>query len=418
LIISMQGGEALNPEQIRAFLEGSEEVRFQGKGQKEVYEWITATLRRQHYREQGRKVHGLLRRYLAKMTGLSRTQVTRLVGQYLQNSEVKAASYQRHRFSSRFTRGDIELLTKADEAHGTLSGPATKKILEREFQQYHHAEYERLASISVAHLYNLRQRPHYRECIMRYTNTRPVQVAIGERRRPQPGGKPGYLRVDTVHQGDLAGVKGVYHINAVDEVTQWQVVGAVSAITQTHLKPVLQEILGQFPFPVRGFHSDNGSEFINDTVSGLLRQLLIEQTKSRPRQSNDNGLVESKNGAVIRKHMGYGYVAAGHAAEIDAFYQRYFNPYLNFHRPCGQPELITNARGKQKYIYRRYATPWEVLRALSPASPKEPSYLKAPLSVAALDQVAQAHSDIESAGRMQEAKRKLFRGFRQERISA
>src|ERR1035438_10028181 len=126
------------------------------------------------------------------MTGLSRTQTTRLVGQYLQNSEVKAASYHRRRFPSRFTRGDIELLAKADEAHETLSGPATKKILEREFQQYHHAEYERLASISVAHLYNLRQRPHYRECGMSYTKTRPVQVAIGERRRPQPGGKPGY----------------------------------------------------------------------------------------------------------------------------------------------------------------------------------------------------------------------------------
>ena len=417
LIISMQGGEKLGPGQIRAFLEGSQEVRFQGQGRKEVYAWITGTLRQQGYRDQGRKMRGLLRRYVAKMTGLRRTQVTRLVGQYLQHSEVKAASYSRHRFPSRFTRGDIELLAKADEAHQTLSGPATKKILEREFQQYHHAEYERLASISVAHIYNLRQRPHYRECGMSYTKTRPVQVVIGERRRPQPGGRPGYLRVDTVHQGDLDGVKGVYHINAVDEVTQWQVVGAVPAITQTHLKPVLQGILDQFPFPVKGFHSDNGSEFINDTVSGLLQKLLIEQTKSRPRKSNDNGLVESKNGAVIRKHMGYGYIAAGHAQDIDAFYQRHFNPYLNFHRPCGQAEIITDARGKQKYVYRRYATPWEVLRELSPASPGQPNYLKPSLSMAILDRMAQAYSDTESARRMQEAKRKLFLGFHQGRKS-
>src|ERR1035438_7934635 len=129
--------------------------------------------------------------------------------------------------------------------------------------------------------------------------------------------RSGYLRVDTVHQGDRDGIKGVYHINAVDEVTQWQVVGSVSAITQAHLEPALRAILGQFPFLIRGFHSDNGSEFINDSVSGLLKRLLIEQTKSRPRKSNDNGLVESKNGAVIRKHMGYGYIAAGHAADID-----------------------------------------------------------------------------------------------------
>jgi transposase InsO family protein len=414
----MQGGEKLSPEQIRAFLEGSQEVRFQGEGQKEVYEWITRTLRQQGYRDRGRKIRGLLRRYVAKMTGLSRTQVTRLVGRYLQHSEVKPASYRRHRFPSRFTRGDIELLAKADEAHETLSGPATKKILEREFRQYQHAEYERLASISVAHIYNLRKRQRYRECWMSYTKTRPVQVAIGERRRPQPEGKPGYLRVDTVHQGDLDGVKGVYHINAVDEVTQWQVVGAVAAITQTHLEPVLRAILDQFPFPVRGFHSDNGSEFINDAVSGFLKKLLIEQTKSRPRKSNDNGLVESKNGAVIRKHMGYGYIAAEHAKDIDAFYRRWFNPYLNFHRPCGQPERIADPRGKEKFVYRRYATPWEVLRELSPVSPDRSNYLKSPLSIPALDQIAQTHSDIESARRMQEAKRKLFLGFRQERKSA
>jgi len=224
--------------------------------------------------------------------------------------------------------------------------------------------------------------------------------------------------VDTVHQGDLDGIKGVYHINAVDEVTQWQVVGAVEAITQTHLEPVLRGILGQFPFPIRGFHSDNGSEFINESVSGLLKRLLIEQTKSRPRKSNDNGLVESKNGAVIRKHMGYGYIAQGHAPDIYAFYQRNFNPYLNFHRPCGQPERITDPDGKEKYVYRRYATPWEVLRELSQALPDGQSYLKPDLHIPAMDQVAKAHSDTQSARRMQEAKRKLFLGFRQERKSA
>lgn len=414
----MQDAEKLNQAQMQAFLEASQEVRFEGKQRAEVYGWITRTLRQQRYREQGKQRRGLLLRYVAKMTGRSRTQVTRLVAQYIAHSEVKEARYQRHRFASRFRRADIELLAKVDEAHERLSGPATKKILEREFEQYKDADYQRLSSISVAHIYNLRQRRHYRECWMSYTKTRPVQVAIGERRRPQPGGKPGYLRVDTVHQGDLDGVKGVYHINAVDEVTQWQVVGAVSALTQSHLEPVLRAILEQFPFAVRGFHSDNGSEFINDMVSGLLKDLLIEQTKSRARKSNDNGLVESKNGAVIRKHMGYGYIAAGHAQDIAAFYQRHFNPYLNFHRPCGQPERIVDPRGKQKYVYRRYATPWEVLRGLSRALPEGHSYLKPALSIPALDQLAQAHSDTAAARQMQEAKRKLFLGFRQERRTA
>ncbi len=73
----------------------------------------------------------------------------------------------------------------------------------------------------------------------------------------------------------------------------------------------MRAILSQFPFLLRGFHSDNGSEVLNESVAGLLQRLLIEQTKSRPRNSNDNGLVESENGAVIRKHMGNGYIAAG-----------------------------------------------------------------------------------------------------------
>ena len=414
----MQDGEKLSLEQIRAFLEASEEVHFEGKRRREVYEWITRLLRQQGYRTQGKVVRGLLRRYVAKMTGRSRAQVTRLIGRYLKHSEVKESSHRRHRFESRFTRADLELLARVDEAHETLSGPATKKILEPEYEIYQHVAYERLATISVAHIYNLRKRRRYRKCCMNYTQTRAVQVAIGERRKPQPEGRPGYIRVDTVHQGDLDGVKGVYHINAVDEVTQWQVVGAVAAITQSHLEPVLEAILQQFPFHIRGFHSDNGSEFINASVSGLLERLLIAQTKSRPRHSNDNGLVESKNGAVIRKHMGYGYIAAAHAEDIGRFYQRHFNPYLNFHRPCGQPERIVDERGKEKYVYRRYATPWETLRELSRALPKASSYLKPELSIQSLDRIAAAQSDTESARGMQEAKRKLFLTFRQERKSA
>jgi transposase InsO family protein len=178
--------------------------------------------------------------------------------------------------------------------------------LQREFEQYGDVRYERLAGISAAHIYNLRKSRRYREKWLRYAKTRPVQISIGERRRPDPQGQPGYVRVDTVHPGDLDGVKGVYHINAVDEVTQWQVVGATAQIGEQWLLPVLEAILAQFPFRILGFHSDNGSEFINGRVAGLLNKLLAEQTKSRPRHSNDNGLVEAKNGAVIRKHIGCG----------------------------------------------------------------------------------------------------------------
>ena len=418
VIISMQNAEKLSREEIEALLEASQGIEFEGKDRAEMYRWITRTLAEQQYREQGKPMRGLLLRYIKKLTGRSRTQVTRLVSQYMEHCEVKQAVYHRHRFASRYTRADLELLARVDEAHETMSGPATKRILSREFDKYKHLEYERLSSISTGHIYNLRRRRHYRECFMSYIKTRPVQVSIGERRRPQPNGRPGYLRVDTVHQGDMDGVKGVYHINAVDEVTQWQVIGSVCVISQTHLKPVLEAILAQFPFPVRGFHSDNGSEFINGTVEGILKDLLIEQTKSRPRKTNDNGLVESKNGAIIRKHMGHGFIAQSHAPDIHEFYRTSFNPYLNYHRPCGLPELIIAEGGKQKYIYRKYATPWEVLRELQLALPEGQTYLKPGVSILALDHFAEAQSDTEYARHMQQAKKVLFLGFQPKRKTA
>ena len=247
------------------------------------------------------------------MTGRSRAQVTRLIARYRQRGKIEVLPYRRHRFPQRYTRADIELLATVDEAHEALSGPATRRVLEREYRQYGKSEYERLASISVAHLYNLRQQPRYRERRLHYVKTKPTVVAIGERRRPDPQGQPGYLRVDAVHQGDQPGAKGVFHIDAVDEVTQWQIVSATARLSEAWLEPVLGAMIRQFPFRILGFHSDNGSEFINAVVARLLNELLFEQTKSRPRHSNDNGLVETKNGAVIRKHMGYGYIDAAHA---------------------------------------------------------------------------------------------------------
>jgi len=349
-------------EQIRAFLKATDEVEFEAAERSEVYAWISRTLCEQEYWKHSKQVKGLVRQYVQKMTGLSRAQVTRLIAAYLKTGSVQQRPYRRHRFAQRYISADIGLLVEVDEAHETLSGPATQQILKREFARYGDKRFQRLAGISVAHIYNLRKSRSYREKRLRYEKTRPVQVAIGERRRPEPNGQPGYLRVDTVHQGDLDGIKGVYHINAVDEVTQWQIVGATAQISEQWLIPVLEAMLEQFPFCIRGFHSDNGSEFINHTVAALLNKLLAEQTKSRPRHSNDNGLVESKNAAVIRKHIGYGYIAARHASALMAFYREHLNPYVNFHRPCGVPEITTDHKGKQRRVYRRYATPWELLQ--------------------------------------------------------
>jgi transposase InsO family protein len=404
LIISMKNGERLSLEQIRTFLAASEEFRFEANNREEVYGWVTQTLLEQEYGGQKREAKGLLRRYVKKMTGLSRAQMTRLIGQYLESGAVKERNYRRNRFVNRYQAADVKLLAEVDEAHETLSGPATQKILHREFHDYGNERYRRLAGISAPHIYNLRKSRVYREKKITFQKTRPVKVNIGERRRPDPQGRPGYLRIDTVHQGDLEGIKGVYHINAVDEVTQWQVIGAAAYISEAWLIPVLEAMLRQFPFRIMGFHSDNGSEFINHTVAALLNKLLVEQTKSRPRHSNDNGLVEAKNGAVIRKHMGYGHIESRHAEAIEAFFEQHMNPYLNYHRPCGVPEVITNAKGKQRRVYRWYATPWEILRQM----PDLARHLRPGTTQADLEKLAAAESDTTAALRMQEAKRKLF----------
>jgi transposase InsO family protein len=405
--------QELGLEEIRAFLRSGEGMQFAGQEREEVYAWVSQFLQVQKWSQLVRTGRGLHRRYMEKMSGLSRAQITRLVTQYGQHGEVCVRREHRRRFPTVYTPADVALLASVDQAHETLSGPATQKILQRQFYEFDDQRFQRLAGISVAHIYRLRKSAGYRKRHLAYQRTRAVQVAIGARRAPRPEGRPGYLRVDTVHQGDRDGVKGIYHINAVDEVTQWEIVSATDQISEAALEPVLQAMLKQFPFRILGFHSDNGGEFINHTVARLLNKLLIEQTKSRPRHSNDNALVESKNGAVIRKYMGYGYIAAEHAAAVQSFYVQYFNPYLNFHRPCGVPERVVNARGKEKKQYRWYATPWEILRQL----PGIAGYLRADLTVEELNKRARQQTDLQAAMVMQTAREKLFAGFSDRRIA-
>jgi transposase InsO family protein len=408
LTIHVHEAETLSLEQIEAFLNASQEMRFEGETAKQIYRWIEQVLVRQNYHQQSRQTRGLLRRYLTKMTGRSRAQVTRLIARYRESGSLQPVPYRRHRFPQRYTRADLELLATVDAAHEHLSGPATRRILEREYRLYGKPEFARLATLSVSHLYNLRQQPRYRERRLCYTRTRPTPVAIGERRCPDPRGQPGYLRVDTVHQGDAPAGQGVYHINAVDQITQWEIVAATERISEAWLEPVLEAMLRQFPFRIRGFHSDNGSEFINRVVARLLNKLLIQQTKSRPRHSNDNGLAETKNGAVIRKHMGYGYIPAGHAGRLQQFYTAHFNPYLNYHRPCAQADVSFDQRGRRRCLYRRYQTPLETLLAL----PNPAQYLRPGLTPAVLQRIAETRSDTEAAQRMQQAKRRLFTPLR------
>ena len=405
--VQMHNAEAINRQQISEFLKGSEGIEFSGQSRTEVYGWTEQMLVAQEYAGRGKKDRGRIRAYLSKVTGLSVAQITRLIRSYARTGKVEAKPIRRRCFPSKYTEQDVALLANVDRAHQRLGGPATRHILEREHKEFGKQEYVRLAGISVSHLYNLRASLRYRNQAADFTVTRPSGITIGERRRPDPMGKPGHLRVDTVHQGDWDGAKGVYHINAVDTVTQWQVVGCASKISEQFLMPVLEAILHQFPFKVLGFHSDNGSEFINHQVAKLLEKLLVEFTKSRACRSQDNALVEGKNGAVIRKLIGYGHIPAQHAEALQKFYTAHLNPYLNFHRPCGFATVSLDARGKRqrKYLQRDYATPYQKLKSL----PQATQYLKEGIKLAQLDRLAGTTSDTDFAKKMSAAKTKLLR---------
>lgn len=404
----MRNAERLSLAEMAEFVQASREIGFDGQSRPEIYAWVQQMLVEQEYFRQRKKDRGVVRAYLSKVTGMSSPQLTRLIRQYREHGRIWADSGRRHQFARKYSDADIRLLAEVDQAHQWLSGPATKRILQREQQVYGKAKFECLAQISVSHLYNLRRRAIYRKRAGHYEVTRATGVSIGERRRPDPRGQPGYLRVDTVHQGDWDGAKGVYHLNAVDAVTQWEAVGCTPRISEQYLEPVLEAMLHQFPFLILGFHTDNGSEYINRMVDRLLNKLMVEEfTKSRPYHSLDNALVEGKNGAIIRKHIGYGHIPALHAERIDQFYRKYFNPYLNYHRPCGFATLTRDRRGKQKRVYPvgDYQTPYEKLKSL----PNAEQYLKRGLNFDQLDQQAQAMSDTECARRMKRAKEKLLR---------
>jgi hypothetical protein len=392
--------------ELTSLLVGLEGVSFTPESKAEAYDWIEEQLFKYKYGQLRKPDKGTVRAYLQKYTGYSKPQLDRLISQWLSTRHVRLARYERHQFATRYTRDDVLLLAKTDTAHKLLSGQATRHILERAYDVFGQEDYLRLKDISVAHIYNLRKTFTYREHAQVYVHTHGPKNTLGERRKPEPNGRPGYLRVDTVHQGDSTdGKKGVYHINFVDEVLQWELCAAVETISDKHMLPVLLVIMEQFPFVIHEFHSDNGSEFINKKVLDILRRLHAKLTKSRPRRHNDNALVESKNGSVIRKAWGYNHIPARQAPALNQFYEDWFNTYLNYHRPCGFAVVKRDKKGKEKLTYPAagYMTPYEKLRSLSNAE----QYLKPGVTFDQLDFVAYALSDTEYAELMEQAKDKL-----------
>jgi len=409
MMITMTNTKNLCLSALNDFLSKPLPMEFKSISRADRNEWIQTIIMDHKYLKCSRQDKGVLRKYILRMTGISKSQLTRLIEEYRQRGTLKPKKYERHKFKRFYTKGDIELLAELDNAHERLAGPATVKIMKSDYADFSKTEYIRLKDISISHLYRLRTTDRYKFRAKTFTKTHPTKVKIGERRKPEPKGKPGYLCVDTVHQGDKEGEKGAYHINLVDMTTQYEFVGSVEAISEKYMKKILSDLLEKFPFKIIEFHADNGSEYINKIVAELLNKLLIKLTKSRPRKSNDNALVESKNGSVIRKHMGYMHIPRGKASLVNKFYQNYFNNYLNYHRPCAFAEIKIDRKGKERKTYPKenYMTPYEKLKSFENAE----QYLKPGITFEELDKIAYTMSHTDYAKKMQKEKQILFKNL-------
>jgi len=396
-------------DELRAFLNGSQAIAFTvSSNKRERYQTISKLLTRFKYPSLHRADKGVLIQFLLKITRYSRQQLERLIAKHQRCGYLVPRQKTVNGFEKKYTDTDIQWLVELDKAHDTPNGMMVKKLCERAYQRFDDQRYKRLSGISVAHIYNLRKSSGYRKSRCHYEKTKANRaVHIGERRKPINAGKPGYIRIDTVHQGDPDGKKGVYHINAVDEVTQFEVVISVEKISEAYLIPALEELLAAFPFKIINFHSDNGSEYVNKMVAKLLSKLLIEFTKSRPRTSNDNALAEGKNAAIVRKTFGYSHIPQHCAHMLNEFNRRVLNPYVNYHRPCLYPTTVIDSKGKQKkkYKYKDMMTPYEKLKSLDDAK----QYLKEGVIFKDLDDIAYSISDNEAAQRLQTERQVLFK---------
>ena len=381
---------------------------------KNKYEFINNTLWEIKYRLRSKKEKHVVLQYLNFFTGYSKSHLKRLANKWRNGTLKYNPSRNRNRFSQKYFPTDIGLLIETDSVHECLNGNATKAILEREYALFKKTDYGKISDISTGHIYNIRNknRQYSSSDAMYFQKTKKCETKIGIREKPKPNGKPGYLRIDTVHQGDLGENKGVYHINIVDEVTQYELIATVEKITEKYLRPVVEELLKLFPFVILEFHADNGSEYINHWVAKLLNKIHVGLTKSRSRQSNDNALVESKNGSIIRKLYGRNYIDKKWAKEIDEFNRNYLNIYLNYHRPCAFAENRKDKNGKIRKKYNQWTVPYEKFKSL----PGADNYLKPEFNFEELDGIAYAKSDNEFAKEMQKEKRKLFRKISKDNI--
>jgi hypothetical protein len=401
--ITMDDSRITTVAQLQAFLNASQKVvvSLEDQAIDKKYAFIERAIKQFSYENLSKKEKRIVLLYIRKITGYKRRQLYRLVKR-AEKGKLEKSLYKRAHPVKIYTALDIKLLEKTDELHLRLSEDATLEVLRREREVFNHQKYQTIAKVSHSHITNLRHSPIYKSSWINHTKAR--QIPIGVTMPPQNLGKPGSIRIDSVSQRD------VYHINTVDEITQWEIVFCVPQLSESCMLPALKEIFEQYPFGIFNFHSDRGHETINYLVAELLQRLLIKQTKNRSYHSNDNALVETKNGSVIRKNMGWEHINQRFCDDINSYYRKFFNIYINFHRPCAFPTIITDKKGKKRKVYNLYQVPYDALKQILGAN----KFLKVGQTFEKLDTIAYQMSDNEFAAIMREEERKLFQKIRKE----
>jgi len=400
----MDDSRTTSLEQLRALVAANGVVRFAGQRRDEVYGWMERTLVRHEYAGLPRPDKGVVRLYLTQMTGLSRAQVTRLITGYQQTGRVTAVSYQRIRFPTIYTAADVDLLAYVDRAPR-----------QPEWDRPPGASWSG-STASMARLPTSGWRgSRWRTCTgcvprRRTGSATSATSQRGLRRSPSASGasrdrraRPDTCASDTVHQGDQDGCKGLYHINAVDEVTQWEIVVATPQISELWLLPVLEAILQQFPFVIHGFHSDNGSEFINYTVA----RLLENYSSNRPGRGRTVPATTAWSSPRTAPSF------AAHRLRLHRRATRRGDGSVPPGVPQPVPQLPSALRCAHDPHPGQRQAPQD-LPALGhalgvvPELPGCERFLRPGVTLAELESFAQLQSDTEAALAMQRAKRKLL----------
>ena len=287
---------------------------------RQSHKWIQSTLIRFNYDRRQRRASSFAtwRRFPAAVDPSHPTE--RRVGRLVRRQRTSNG------FARRYTNADIQLIATLDNLHDQPNGKALKKLCERAYRVFGDSAYERLSTISVAHLYNLRKSKVYTRCRYTYTKTKSKASAIGERRTMSLWATRLFA---SVHQGDLDGRKGLYH-----QCARWKLpLEKISAFSHTSIATLNS-------FVILGFHSDNGSEYVNKTV----RRTFGQDTATIMPWWN--------LGHVIRKQFGHAHIPQHYANQVNAFNECYLNAHINYHRPCLFPvtSLMPKAK-KGKHIH-------------------------------------------------------------------